>query len=125
MTGDKGGIPGVSVPLRGKDRKLRLGFRYSKLKVSKVSVPLRGKDRKLHKMGPLLLCAYYKFPSPCGEKIENYFSGLINKVMTHFLVSVPLRGKDRKLPPLQFGSSSLCLERQFPSPCGEKIENYL
>jgi hypothetical protein len=39
-----------------------------------VSVPLRGKDRKLpcHIKEITLNKGYWLFPSPCGEKIENY-----------------------------------------------------
>jgi hypothetical protein len=65
-----------------------------------VSVPLRGKDRKLLSMYHALISIITVFPSPCGEKIENYLNGLIQWVML------------------------ACIIAMFPSPCGEKIENY-
>jgi hypothetical protein len=42
------------------------------------------------------------FPSPCGEKVENY------NLMEIQMVNIKVKG------------SFL-----FPSPCGEKVENYL
>jgi hypothetical protein len=94
----------VSVPLRGKDRKLLAFLLYRKILIqkSKVSVPLRGKDRKLP-------------PSSHSNGSYQFLNG----------VSVPLRGKDRKLLDL-FITIPECKPwvSVFPSPCGEKIENY-
>jgi hypothetical protein len=87
----------VSVPLRGKGRKLRALDILDRIGL-RVSVPLRGKGRKLQE--EILRLGYgdpeLEFPSPCGEKVENYKGNTVGAV-GHVVVSVPLRGKGRKL----------------------------
>jgi hypothetical protein len=49
----------------------------------------------------------FKFPSPCGEKVENYLEEHDDKYGGwHCNVSVPLRGKGRKLPLNKLNSSA-------------------
>jgi len=69
--------------LRGKGRKLLdedNWFDEDDVKdIPLVSVPLRGKGRKLH-FEELSQLEISKFPSPCGEKVENY--GMVDSTYT-------------------------------------------
>jgi hypothetical protein len=85
----KGSLTLVSVPLRGKDRKLRVKHAFN-LCMLEVSVPLRGKDRKQQILVPMEVSKHLEF------------------------VSVPLRGKDRKLLKKTFRLLFDCFKRFRP-----------
>ena len=86
----------VSVPLRGKGRDQQEFIDYILEALRKVSVPLRGKGRD----------------QPQSALDASSHVGC---------VSVPLRGKGRDQRLKGLSPAGLNVQKEFPSPCGEKV----